>query len=52
MTNREVVTFDRGETFRAVWRGRLCTPEWEQRGPAEAYLDMLERGQRQPEYVR
>ncbi len=37
--------------YRVAWNGRLCSPVWQQRGPAEAYLQMLHSGSRQPEYA-
>jgi hypothetical protein len=37
--------------YRVSAYGRLCSPTWEQRGPAEAYCDMIVRGQRAPEFL-
>lgn len=37
--------------YRVQWAGKLCSPSWALRGPALAYLDMLARGQRAPEYA-
>jgi hypothetical protein len=45
-----VCQVERG-VHRVMWHGRLCSPEWTEAGPARAYLLMLRRGQRQPEYV-
>ncbi len=36
--------------WRVIWRGRLCSPVWLARGPADAYLDALRRGTRSPEF--
>lgn len=33
-----------------VWRGQVCTPHFNSMGAAEAYRDMIKRGQRSPEY--
>jgi hypothetical protein len=34
------------------FNNRLCSPCWMQKGPAQAYLELLQRGERQPEYAR
>ena len=38
--------------WHVMWQGRVCSPVWMERGPAEAYLDLLRSGYRQPEYSR
>lgn len=38
------------DVFRVLWKGKICSPEFNSRGAADAYLEMLRRGQRQPEY--
>ena len=38
------------QEWKVQWRGIVCTPSWLTRGPAEAYLDMLRSGTREPEY--
>ena len=38
------------ETWRAIHDGRVTTPRFNSRDAAYAYLEMLERGQRKPEY--
>lgn len=47
------VTIDPAEkqdTYWMVWyEGVPCSPRWTQKGPAEAYRDMLLRGARKPE---
>lgn len=41
---------DRDGGFFVVWHGQACTPHFNSMGAAEAYRDMLRRGQRSPEY--
>lgn len=36
--------------WKVRWGGRVCSPEWQERGPAEAYLSALRNGTRKPEY--
>ena len=38
------------EAWRAIHDGRVTTPRFNSRDAAYAYLEMLERGQRKPEY--
>lgn len=33
-----------------VWNGAVCSPTFRSKGAAEAYFDMLKRGDRAPEY--
>jgi hypothetical protein len=54
-TPNQVVSFrdpnsSTGTMYRVFFNGRLCSPEWHQHGPAEAYLFSLNRGERDPEY--
>lgn len=37
--------------YRVFFNGRICSPSWQQKGPAKSYLDALEAGTRQPEYA-
>jgi hypothetical protein len=39
------------DTFRVWFNDWLCSPEFNSKGAAEAYLDMLTEGRRKPEYV-
>jgi hypothetical protein len=39
-------------SFRVKVDGRLTTPTWSQKGPAQAYADAINRGQREPEFER
>jgi hypothetical protein len=39
------------EAWRVIHDGRLTTPRFNSRDAAFAYLEMLERGQRKPEYA-
>ena len=50
LQRREGHTLRVGDTFRVFWNGRLCSPEWKERGPALAYLAGLRRG-RKPEFI-
>jgi hypothetical protein len=45
----EVVNFGRG--YQAVYKGRLCTPTFQDKGAALAYISILDAGVRQPEYA-
>ena len=47
----EVVSFDRGQSFRAVFRGDVQTPDFNSLGAAAAFVDGLESGYRKPESV-
>ncbi|MCI0393193.1 MAG: hypothetical protein MOB07_31075 [Acidobacteria bacterium] len=47
----EVVQFRHAEGFQVVYKGRLCTPTFESRGGALAYINILDAGVRKPEYV-
>ncbi len=38
-------------TYRVTWEGRLCSPEWDQRKFAEAYLREVIEGKRKPDYA-
>ena len=37
--------------YRVAFAGRVCSPAWLDRGPAQAYLDALQAGTREPEYA-
>jgi hypothetical protein len=45
----EVVNFGHG--FRVMYKGGFCTPHFQDKGAAQAYIDILDKGLRQPEYV-
>jgi hypothetical protein len=36
--------------YRVMFDDRICSPGWQQVGPARAYLQALEAGTRRPEY--
>jgi hypothetical protein len=38
------------EAWRVIYNGELTAPRFNSRGAAYAYLSMLQRGQRKPEY--
>lgn len=38
------------DTFRVIFDDRLCSPCFNSKGAAAAYLDMLTSGKRKPEY--
>lgn len=38
--------------YRVAYNGKICSPSWLDKGPAEAYRDALQRGERQPEFSR
>lgn len=38
------------DAFRVLFNDRLCSPCFRSIGAAQAYLDLLERGDREPEY--
>ena len=38
--------------WKVRWGTQVCSPEWEERGPALAYLSMLRKGTRKPEVSR
>lgn len=42
--------FPRQESFRVIFKGRLCSSHFNSRGPALAYLQMLLDGYREPEF--
>ena len=46
-----VLRVDGEPCWKVRWGGRVCSPEWEERGPALAYLAGLGRG-RKPEYAQ
>ena len=54
-TRGEVVCFRKPGTqepfWKVVWDQHLLTPDFQSKGAAQAYLAMLNRGERQPEYV-
>jgi hypothetical protein len=37
--------------YRVIFNDRICSPSWHQVGPALAYLDLLTRELRAPEYA-
>ena len=37
------------DTFRVIFNDQLCSPKFNSKGAAEAYLDMLTAGRRKPE---
>jgi len=39
------------EVWRVIYEGKLTTPRFNSRGAAHAYLAILQRGQRKPEYA-
>lgn len=42
---------DGGESVWLVsFDGRVCSPSWREKGPAQAYLEALKAGARAPEY--
>lgn len=45
-----VIDSRNGHLYGVVFNGKLCSPEWLEKGPAEAYLTALLSGTRQPEY--
>jgi len=47
----EAVSFDRGESFRAVVAGQLQRPDFNCRGAALAFASAVSRGVRKPEPV-
>lgn len=38
------------DSFRVIYNDRMCSPEFNSKGAASAYLEMLEGGRRKPEY--
>jgi hypothetical protein len=40
------------DSFRVIFNSRLCSPNFNSRGAAKAYLQSLETGKRKPEYVQ
>jgi len=38
------------DSFRVIFNDRLCSPDFNSKGAAMAYLDMLREGRRKPEY--
>jgi hypothetical protein len=38
------------EAWRVIYAGKLTTPRFNSRGAAHAYLALLQRGERRPEY--
>jgi hypothetical protein len=38
------------DSYRVVFNGRLCSPNFNSKGAAAAYLEMLVAGRRKPEY--
>lgn len=38
------------DSFIVIFNDRICSPNFNSKGAASAYLQMLERGQRKPEY--
>jgi hypothetical protein len=43
-------SFRNGEAWRVIWNGLLTSPTFNSHGAAQAYLAMLIRGRRKPEY--
>ena len=39
------------ESFRVIFNDRICSPDFNSIGAARAYLELLERGVRKPEYA-
>ena len=39
------------DSYRVVFGGKLTSPDFNSKGAAAAYLDMLREGRRKPEYV-
>lgn len=39
-----------GEEWKVLFRGRVCSPSFNSRGAAEAYLSLLKSGKRKPEH--
>lgn len=37
-------------SWRVMFNNKVCSPDFNSRGAASAYLEMLERGDRKPEY--
>lgn len=37
------------DNFRVMFEGQLCSPDFNSKGAAAAYLEMLQRGDRKPE---
>ena len=37
-------------SWRVLFNDRVCSPDFNSEGAAATYLDMLQRGQRNPEY--
>lgn len=48
--NSDGVFVLRGDEWKVSFQGRVCSPAFNAKGPAQAYLDALRAGTRQPEY--
>jgi hypothetical protein len=46
-----ITVVERNEEWGVMVDGRLCSPRWPERGPAQAYADMVQTGNRRPEFV-
>ena len=40
------------ESWRVMYNGRICSPSFNSEWAAIAYLDLLQKGYREPEYNR
>lgn len=40
-----------GEFYMVRFNSRLCSPTWRSKEPAQVYLNMLQKGLREPEYL-